>query len=187
MMDLILWRHAEAEDGLMDMSRKLTDKGHKQAAKMAAFLHHHLPADTRILVSPAIRTQQTVAALTSSFTTVPEIAPGASVNSILQAARWPDGYDAKHIDKTRHARLPRLNPLPPAGEGANESLREFHVTAGSAVLVVGHQPTLGAVASRLLGCEHDSLRIKKSGLVWLNFRADYGEVSLRLVITPEFL
>lgn len=186
-MDLILWRHAEAEDGLADLSRELTDKGRKQAAKMAAFLHRHLPADTRILVSPALRTQQTAVALTSSFTTIPEIAPGASLNSILQAARWPDGYDAKHIDKTRHARLPRLNPLPPAGEGANESLREFHVTAGSAVLVVGHQPTLGAVAAHLLRCELDSLRIKKSGLIWLNYRADLSEISLRLAITPEFL
>jgi [NiFe] hydrogenase diaphorase moiety small subunit len=30
-------------------------------------------------------------------------------------------------DETRHARFPLPNPLPQAGEGANESLREFHV------------------------------------------------------------
>jgi segregation and condensation protein A len=39
----------------------------------------------------------------------------------------PDGHD-DHAD-TRHARSPLPNPLPQAGEGANESLREFHVTA----------------------------------------------------------
>ncbi|MDP4028713.1 MAG: hypothetical protein Q8P42_07080 [Gallionella sp.] len=37
------------------------------------------------------------------------------------AAATPD-------NETRHARFPHLNPLPQAGEEANESLREFHVT-----------------------------------------------------------
>lgn len=89
-MDLILWRHAEAEDGLNDLSRKLTEKGHKQAEKTASFLRKHLPPDTRILVSPTIRTLQTVAALTDRFTIVPGIAPGASVHAVLQAAHWPN-------------------------------------------------------------------------------------------------
>lgn len=88
-MDLILWRHAEAEDGLNDLSRKLTEKGQKQAAKMSVFLHNNLPADTKILVSPAIRAQQTAAAFSTDFTTVPAIAPGASVHAFLQAVRWP--------------------------------------------------------------------------------------------------
>ncbi len=88
-MDLILWRHAEAEDGSPDISRKLTEKGRKQAEKTADFLRRHLPRDTRILVSPAIRTQQTVAALTDRFTTVASIAPGASAHAVLQAAGWP--------------------------------------------------------------------------------------------------
>lgn len=92
-MDLILWRHAEAEESLTDLSRELTDKGRKQADKMATFLRQHLPADTRILVSPAIRTQQTAAALTPDFATVPAIAPGASVHAVLQAVRWPNAGD----------------------------------------------------------------------------------------------
>lgn len=89
-MDLILWRHAEAEDSSPDIARKLTAKGIKQAEKVAAFLHLHLPNDARILASPATRTQQTVAALTSHFTIVPTIAPGASAQAVLQAANWPD-------------------------------------------------------------------------------------------------
>jgi phosphohistidine phosphatase len=89
-MDLILWRHAEAEDGTPDHARELTAKGSKQAGKMAAFLHQHLPQDHRILVSPATRTQQTVAALTGHFTLAPTIAPGASAQAVLHAARWPD-------------------------------------------------------------------------------------------------
>ncbi len=89
-MDLILWRHAEAEDGTPDHARELTAKGIKQAGKMAAFLHQHLPQDHRILVSPATRTQQTVAALTGHFTLAPTIAPGASAQAVSHAARWSD-------------------------------------------------------------------------------------------------
>jgi phosphohistidine phosphatase len=90
-MDLILWRHADAEDGTPDHARELTAKGTKQAKKVAAFLHQHLPGGHRILVSPTNRTQQTVAALTNHFTLAPTIAPGASALAVLQAAHWPDG------------------------------------------------------------------------------------------------
>ena len=89
-MDLILWRHAEAEDSAPDHARVLTAKGIKQAGKVAAFLQQHLPDDCRILVSPATRTQQTVAPLSGKFTLAPTIAPGASAEAVLQAARWPD-------------------------------------------------------------------------------------------------
>ena len=148
-MDLILWRHAEAEDGVPDHSRELTAKGIKQAKKIAAFLHQHLPREHRILVSPATRTQQTAAALTDHFTLAPTIAPGASAQDVLQAAHWPDARDA--------------------------------------VLVVGHQPTLGEVAAQLLGCEGSFLSIKKGALWWFSQREDFEQVTLRLVITPDFL
>lgn len=90
-MELILWRHAEAEEGMPDNARSLTEKGEKQAEKMAAFLRVRLPHDTRILVSPAKRTQQTAHALTKHFITEPDIASGASPEAIIKAANWPDG------------------------------------------------------------------------------------------------
>ena len=37
-MDLILWRHAEAEVGSDDLARRLTVRGAKQARQMAAWL-----------------------------------------------------------------------------------------------------------------------------------------------------
>jgi len=148
-MDLILWRHADAEEGFPDLARQLTEKGRKQAEKMAAYLSTHLPSDTRILSSPAIRTQQTVSALTKNFTIVPAIAPDASVHAVLQAARWPNGPGT--------------------------------------VLVVGHQPTLGAVAAQLLGSTQNSLRIKKGSLWWFSCREHSSETTLRLVLTPELL
>lgn len=92
-MELILWRHAEAEDGAPDLERELTPKGVKQAEKTAAFLRQHLPKNTRVLVSPAARTRQTAAALTDRFTLAPAIAPGASAQALLLAARWPEAGD----------------------------------------------------------------------------------------------
>jgi phosphohistidine phosphatase len=87
-MELILWRHAEAEDGYPDHERALTEKGHEQAKKMAAWLNPRLPKDTQILVSPAKRAQQTADALGLLFTTLPEIAPGGSPQDLLKAANW---------------------------------------------------------------------------------------------------
>ena len=86
-MDLILWRHAEAEDGVPDAKRKLTDKGQKQAQQMAAWLRDHLPQNTRILVSPAIRTQQTAQALDLPFETLIEVNIGANPVTILSATK----------------------------------------------------------------------------------------------------
>lgn len=92
-MDLILWRHAEAEPGEPDDSRALTPKGIKQAQRMAAWLERHLPERCRILVSPATRAQQTARALGRRFRTVDAIAPGASARALLDATRWPDARD----------------------------------------------------------------------------------------------
>ena len=92
-MDLILWRHAEAEPGEPDLGRRLTSKGLKQAERIAAWLEPRLPETTRILVSPAARTQQTALALGRKFKTVDDIAPGASAEAVLAAAGWPDARE----------------------------------------------------------------------------------------------
>jgi phosphohistidine phosphatase len=89
-MELILWRHADAEDGLNDIERRLTQKGIEQAARMAKWLHAHLPEDAAILVSPARRAQQTARELTPNFKTVPELGLAASATGVLLTAGWPD-------------------------------------------------------------------------------------------------
>jgi phosphohistidine phosphatase len=95
-MDLILWRHAEATDASRaddDMARTLTTRGERQAARMATWLNQHLPATTRVLVSPALRAQQTAAPLERRFKTVAALAPGASITKLLEAVRWPDSKE----------------------------------------------------------------------------------------------
>lgn len=89
-MELILWRHAEAEDGSPDEERRLTPKGEKQAEKMAAWLKDRIPKNTSVIASPTKRTRQTVEALTSEYTVERKIRPGASVTDVLNAAGWPN-------------------------------------------------------------------------------------------------
>ena len=89
-MDLILWRHADAEDGIPDAERKLTAKGLKQAARMAKWLRARIPDSAVVLASPAKRAQQTAQALTPDFKTVAELGLAASAEGVLRAAGWPD-------------------------------------------------------------------------------------------------
>lgn len=93
-MDLILWRHAEAEPGIPDLERALTSKGQKQARRMADWLTSQLPDSCRILVSPALRTLQTAEALGRKFKIQPELAPGAEPEDLLKAANWPAGKES---------------------------------------------------------------------------------------------
>ena len=94
-MDLILWRHAEAvEHGVVaDLDRPLTPKGERQAARMSDWLNQRLAQTTRILVSPALRCQQTAKALGRPFKTVEAIAPGADPQELLTAAKWPAAHE----------------------------------------------------------------------------------------------
>ena len=72
-MDLILWRHAEAQDhpygeqgeqgDPLDLERRLTPRGEKQATRMAAWLDRQLPDGAKVYVSPAERARQTANAL----------------------------------------------------------------------------------------------------------------------------
>ena len=149
-MDLILWRHAEAVDGIPDMARNLTARGKKQAEEMGKWLRARLPAQTRILVSPARRTLQTAEALTDKFEVVRELSPGAAPAAVLAAAGWPERKGA--------------------------------------VLIVGHQPTLGLVASTLIAGEPMPWSVKKGAVWWISHRVrgEQPQVVLRAVMPPDF-
>lgn len=150
-MDLLLWRHAEAQDGTPDLARPLTSKGRRQAAAMATWLDAHLPRKVRILSSPAVRTRETVAALDREVEVVHALAPGAAPEAVLAAAGWPD--------------------------------------AGGAVLVVGHQPTLGLVAGMLLAGRSMEFSVRKGALWWLSHRVrgETAQVVVRAVVNPDQL
>jgi len=87
MVDLILWRHADAEDGRPDLERALTPKGRKQAAAVAKWLLKRLPQDFVVVASPAPRAQQTAEALGRKVLVENRLAPGASVEAIARFAK----------------------------------------------------------------------------------------------------
>jgi len=86
-MELILWRHADAEDSAPDLERKLTARGRKDAERVAKWLLKHLPRGFEVVASPAARAQETAEALRRKIHTDPRLAPGASVAAILAAAK----------------------------------------------------------------------------------------------------
>ena len=153
-MDLILWRHAEAEAGsltLSDGKRRLTERGQKQAKAAARWLSGHLPKNTRVLVSPSERTQQTAHALHWPYEIEPAVNVGCDATDVLNAAGWPDA--------------PRTT------------------------LIIGHQPTLGQLAARLLSGTEQDWAVKKGAIWWFSWRVreNDGETILRAVLNPDFL
>lgn len=150
-MELILWRHAEAENTYPDMDRVLTAKGRQQAEKMAVWLKPRIPVATRILVSPAKRTQQTASALDLDFSMLEALAPGTHSQALLQAAGWPDAKDA--------------------------------------VLVVGHQPTLGMTAAYAMTGQALGWNVKKGAVWWIssNVRGSSQQSFIRVVMVPDLL
>ena len=98
-MELILWRHADAEPhGFgQDRDRKLTPLGEKQAAKMAHILKMRLPSsDLTIYCSPALRCRQTVNALQIPYITSPKLDTDASVLDLLELTDWHSDSVSKH-------------------------------------------------------------------------------------------
>ena len=89
-MELILWRHADAEPGADDLERKLTAKGRKQAARVGGWLNAHLPAKFTVYSSPAKRALQTAKALDMPATVSDLLAPDRSSEDVLRAIDWPN-------------------------------------------------------------------------------------------------
>jgi phosphohistidine phosphatase len=148
-MDIILWRHAQAEDLTVSMhsdnERKLTSKGQRQAANMALWLDKVLPPNCTILVSPSQRTLQTAEALGRQFNIDKDIGTGSTADQILAACKWPNNREP--------------------------------------VLVIGHQPHLGQIVSKLIP-DIQYAAILKGNVWWISHKAN-GEVFLRAVMAPE--
>jgi probable hydrolase protein len=82
-MNLLLWRHADAEALDNDLARQLTIKGKEQARKMAQWINAHFYQDYTCWVSQAKRTQQTASYLTENMVINSKLNPGANVQKII--------------------------------------------------------------------------------------------------------
>jgi len=158
-MDLILWRHADAgdavDDSAADLERRLTDRGRKQADRVARWLLARLPERYIVVSSPAPRARETAAALGVKVRVDERLAPGSDVVHHLAALNWPDGLEAR----VRH------------------------------VVLVGHQPAMGRMASLLLAGAEADWSIRKGAAWWLSTREREGraQVVLRAVIAPDLV
>jgi len=147
-MELVLWRHADAEEGSNNAARRLTPKGIEQARRVAAWLDARLSQEARLLVSPARRARQTAQALSRAFTISPAVNSDAQAADVLRAAGWP--------------------------------------SATGTVVVVGHQPTLGAAAALAITGTAAPWRLKKCGVWWISCDSD-GAMTVVAVISPKLL
>lgn len=143
MANLILWRHAEAEvtsESGKDADRALTKHGKKDAAKMATWLNQHLPANTKILCSPAKRCLQTLEALQAFNSRKINVVDFLSIES----------------DVTRIAQ------------------EVINTDPAQTLLIVGHQPNLGLLISKLVGMHEATCVVKKGAVWWLKQRVLEG-------------
>ncbi|NJD25934.1 MAG: histidine phosphatase family protein [Betaproteobacteria bacterium] len=122
-MDLLLWRHAEAEEGEDDLKRRLTARGERQAHDMAKWIRDHQPRELRIVVSPAVRTQQTAGALMLPFETNRKIGPDACVSELIAAVGWPTATGAALVVGHQPA-LGRLAALLLAGSESDWTIKK---------------------------------------------------------------
>lgn len=123
-MDLILWRHAEAEDGVPDAERRLTAKGERQAKRMAKWLAARLPADARVIASPALRACQTAQALRSEFETSSALGTGMGARALLAAAGWPSAARGTRVLVGHQPTLGEAAALALTGTAAPWSLKK---------------------------------------------------------------
>jgi phosphohistidine phosphatase len=150
-MELILWRHAEAEDGLDDMARALTPKGWRQAEQMAQWLKAQWHGDVRVVASPAVRTRETADALDLPYEIDQRIAPDADADQLLAASGWPDIHGL--------------------------------------VILVGHNPAISVLASRLTGAQESSVVLRRAAAWWFTCNTEGAQprLTLKTVMTPSLL
>lgn len=147
-MDVILWRHAEAEAGGLDKDRKLTDRGREQARKVGAWLRAHLK-EYRLVSSPAARARETAAGLAPQMETLDLLYGNAHPAEILETIGWP--------------------------------------LSDGAVILVGHQPQIGHLASFLMTRREEAWPFKKGAIWWFRTNEEGGRLAIELftVVPPK--
>ena len=176
--ELLLLRHGIAEarqDGRADASRALTAAGRRRCAVVLERLRQRGLAADRLLSSPLLRARQT-----AELAVQADLAPSLE----LAEALAPGGGSL--------AQLALWLAALPAGAGRRPRL-----------LLVGHEPDLGELASALLGAPAGAITLRKSGLALLRCgapsSASAGDpaapaavgprplASLRLLLTPAVM
>lgn len=143
-LHLYFLRHATAQDRTLpipDAERTLTDKGHAQVRAVARFCARQGLLPQRLLCSPMVRAVET---------------------ATLFSQRLPECPRPQTVDWLRLGT--------PAPEALSQVRRLVDADPGlvpGALWMVGHEPDLSDLISRLLGSPHPIVRVKKASLTCL--------------------
>jgi phosphohistidine phosphatase len=174
MRRLMLLRHAKTETDApsgRDQDRRLDDRGRKDAAEIGHWIGAHPPFPGAVLVSPAVRAQQTW-----------EIA----------GAAMKETAPAPYLEL-----LPELYGADP--EQLLQSIREASVHDPKRLMLVGHNPGMHELALALVGSGDEAgLRaladnLPTAGLAVYDFAVDdWNDVAFRrgrlvLFVSPKML
>jgi phosphohistidine phosphatase len=174
MRRLMLLRHAKTETDAptgRDRDRRLDERGHQDAAMVGDFITSHALVPNLVLVSTAVRAQQT---WELAFAAMKDRVAAPQIESL------PELYAAEPMQILHHIRLAAaFDP--------------------KQLLLVGHNPGMHELAIGLTGegdpeARHELMRnMPTSGLAVLDFDTDdWGDVSfarghLMMFITPKLL
>jgi phosphohistidine phosphatase len=148
---LVLLRHAKADrpDGVGDLERPLTERGHADAAAAGAWLAHHHRQPELVLCSPARRTRQTWHGVAVAMAE-------AATEASAPVVRYEQGLYAEG----HHALLALVKAVP---------------AETRTVLLVGHNPDVSLLSAMLDpdgGTDSDGLRT--SGLAVHHVDGDWA-------------
>jgi phosphohistidine phosphatase len=175
-MDLILWRHAQAHVLLAD------------TADASGAARTDVDDDAANFIDPALDLARTL---------TPKGERQAERMAHWLNQRLPEGArilvsPAQRTQQTALAlgrsfkTMPSLNPQASVDDLL---LAARWPRAREAVVIVGHQPTLGMLAARLLTGQDQPWSVRKGAVWWLRSREREGglQVTLQAVQAPDFL
>src|SRR5690606_16332433 len=130
-MDLIVWRHADAGDAAADLARdaerRLTERGRKQAERIARWLQGRPPERHTVPSTPAARAREAAEGPGVKVRGHPRLDPGAGGPHARAALDWPDGPESRsrYVVVVGHQpTLGRLVSLLMSGQEADWSIRK---------------------------------------------------------------
>ncbi|MEV0391849.1 SixA phosphatase family protein [Polymorphospora rubra] len=154
---IVLLRHSKAEqpDGIADIERPLTDRGHADAGAAGAWLTGSDNLPDLVLCSPAKRTRQTWHAVAVAIAgTAGESGPGAGAPEV----RYEQALYAGSAGDL-------LAVLRDAGD------------AYEAVLVVGHNPSISDLSALLDPASGGDEGLRTSGIAVHRFTGSWGDLA----------
>ena len=133
---LLLMRHAKSDwkdVGLGDKARPLNSRGKATAPMMANWVFEHDYLPNLVICSGAIRTQQTLELMMQQWTTIQTTNPSLELPQVI-------------IDDSLYLASDSLIlSIAQSGATGNES--------GACIMMLGHNPGMEVLASKLSGCD----------------------------------